>query len=133
MTGRVDRTGIQHPSRESSWRWRRLTALVVARDSGMCHVCGHEGAESADHLIRVADGGPRWAPENLKAAHFKPCATCGRRCQQQAKPTPARRANACAICSPNGITGCSELLHVWDEAKRNPKRGNAATISIVRL
>lgn len=59
--------------------WRRMVAQVVSRDLGVCHICGHPGAKSADHLIPVTER-PDLArvPANLKAAHAYPrgCPVC---------------------------------------------------------
>lgn len=55
------------PSR-SGRPWRRLTARIVRRDGGICHLCGKPGATSADHLVPVSRGGTN-DPSNLKAAH----------------------------------------------------------------
>jgi 5-methylcytosine-specific restriction enzyme A len=48
--------------------WRRLVKQVVARDHGVCWICGKRGATSADHVLRVRDGGTD-ALENLRAVH----------------------------------------------------------------
>src|SRR5215472_4348099 len=57
--------------------WRRLAKQIVVRDCGRCHLCGHYGANSADHLISETEGGPTES-RNLKAVHGhpKPCAAC---------------------------------------------------------
>lgn len=61
--------------------WKTLVAFVVMRDAGICHLCGHGGATSGDHVLPVAthphlelDAG------NVKASHWWPCPTCGKRC-----------------------------------------------------
>ena len=50
--------------------YRRIAAFVVARDRGVCHVCGHSGAKVPDHLAPVAER-PDLALDaaNMKAAH----------------------------------------------------------------
>lgn len=50
-------------------RHRKLTAIVVQRDKGVCHLCGKPGATSADHIIPVALGGAEYDTRNMKAAH----------------------------------------------------------------
>lgn len=64
---------------EGGGRWARMVAHVVQRDAGLCHICGHFGGKSADHLIPVTER-PDLALEvsNLKAAHAYPngCPEC---------------------------------------------------------
>jgi 5-methylcytosine-specific restriction endonuclease McrA len=49
-------------------RWQRIVAMIVARDHGICWLCGGTGATSADHVVALADGGDNF-PHNLKAVH----------------------------------------------------------------
>jgi 5-methylcytosine-specific restriction endonuclease McrA len=49
-------------------RWQAIRAMVVARDGGICHICGRPGATSADHVVALADGGSNF-PSNLRASH----------------------------------------------------------------
>lgn len=58
----------------STRAWRKLVAQVVRRDHGVCWLCGEAGATSADHLVRVREGGDD-SLENLRAAHVD----CNRR------------------------------------------------------
>lgn len=77
----------------SSTAFRKLAAWVVARDGGLCGLCGHGDARTVDHVISVRD----WPegvhgvhePENLQAAHgsrgvgvSNPCPVCGKLCNQ---------------------------------------------------
>jgi 5-methylcytosine-specific restriction enzyme A len=55
-------------SRGSTRRWRKLRAAVLARDRGICHLCGHAGARTVDHLVPRAHGGDD-GMANLAAAH----------------------------------------------------------------
>lgn len=48
--------------------WRRLIPVVLRRDGGTCHLCGRQGADTADHLVPHAHGGSDQL-DNLKAAH----------------------------------------------------------------
>ena len=71
-----------------SWTWRKVRAAVLAQ-STICWLCGHDGADSADHLY------PRWwclqtgridlleDPANLAPAHHQPCPTCEQRCNRR--------------------------------------------------
>lgn len=49
--------------------WASTRIRVIARDNGMCYLCGLPGANSVDHVIPHAAGGPS-TMENLKAAHM---------------------------------------------------------------
>lgn len=49
----------------------RATEYVVARDAGRCHLCGHDGANSCDHLIPTSVRPDlEWTPSNWAAAHL---------------------------------------------------------------
>lgn len=58
----------------------------------LCHLCGHPGADSADHLTPISV----WPdqpidPHLMRPAHQRrPCPTCGRRCNRErgAGPIP---------------------------------------------
>lgn len=62
----------------STRRWRELRAFVLERDGHVCKVPRADGllcgarATHADHIVSLADGGPKWDPNNLRAA----CAPC---------------------------------------------------------
>jgi 5-methylcytosine-specific restriction endonuclease McrA len=56
--------------RRSSRAWRRVRAAVIARDGGVCWLCGGLGADSVDHLVQLSRGGSD-APANLRAAHLQ--------------------------------------------------------------
>jgi 5-methylcytosine-specific restriction endonuclease McrA len=53
----------------SGHAWARIVARVVRRDRGICWLCGRTGADSADHIVRVRDGGSDDLA-NLRAAHW---------------------------------------------------------------
>jgi hypothetical protein len=59
--------------------WRRISKAVVSRDYGICWICGHAGANEADHVIPVTER-PDLSLDasNLKAAHGWPfpCPVC---------------------------------------------------------
>ncbi len=93
MTGRVDGPpGIKHPSQVNRTRWKTITTAVIYRDSGICHICKHGGAKTADHIVPVSLSGEPWSLANLKAVHHAPCPTCRLRCNLLARaPEPSGR------------------------------------------
>ncbi|MDQ3344259.1 MAG: HNH endonuclease, partial [Actinomycetota bacterium] len=52
------------------------------RASTICWLCGHDGADSVDHVIALANGGAPLDPNNLRPAHHLPCTTCAIRCNR---------------------------------------------------
>jgi 5-methylcytosine-specific restriction endonuclease McrA len=52
-------------------RWQRIVREIVWRDQGICWLCGLGGANSADHVIALADGGHPTDYRNLRAAHLR--------------------------------------------------------------
>jgi hypothetical protein len=64
-----------------TWNGRRVTAAirwVIARDSGICWLCGHPGANSCDHILPVKDFPElEWQRTNWKAAHLHKAGTQG--------------------------------------------------------
>jgi 5-methylcytosine-specific restriction endonuclease McrA len=63
------RCAIHTRPRMNGWHWARVVATVVARDHGVCWLCGRPGANSADHVVPHSRGGTD-ALENLRAAHL---------------------------------------------------------------
>lgn len=45
-----------------------MSKRVIARDRGVCHWCGRTGADQADHVVELADGGAD-EPSNMRAIH----------------------------------------------------------------
>lgn len=70
----------ERTKRLSSRPWERLKRRVLA-DTDICHICGHHGADTADHVVPIARGGTN-AITNLKPAHHNACATCGNQCNR---------------------------------------------------
>jgi 5-methylcytosine-specific restriction endonuclease McrA len=50
--------------------WPRRRLLVLQRDRHICWVCGRDGADSVDHVVRIVDGGMH-DYINLRAAHLR--------------------------------------------------------------
>lgn len=85
-------------TRPSGPRWMRLVTWIIRRDRGICWLCGHDGADTADHVIPY-DQRPdlAWSPANLKAAHGtrRTIASHGYECQGnygRGKKPPPRKA-----------------------------------------
>lgn len=81
--------------------WRRNRATVL-QASTTCWLCGHDGADSADHLIPraicLATGQTHLlnAISNLAPAHHQPCPTCGQRCNRKRGTGVPKRRQATA-------------------------------------
>lgn len=83
-----------------AWAGQRATRLsgsaqqararrVLERHGTVCHLCGHPGADVADHVVALSAGGPD-TEANLRPAHQAPCPTCHRRCHQAKTQREAR-------------------------------------------
>lgn len=46
-----------------------FVASVLALYGTECHLCGQDGADSADHVIPRSKGGPVWDLANARPAH----------------------------------------------------------------
>jgi 5-methylcytosine-specific restriction endonuclease McrA len=81
--GRVTDRGTRCPPCEAGYQrkrnarrpqyaggWVQLRKAVIARDNGVCWLCGAYGADTADHVIPAAHGGAS-TEDNLRAAHRK--------------------------------------------------------------
>lgn len=86
----------------------------------MCHLCGHPGSDSIDHVVPLARGGTE-DPGNLRPAHHDaPCLTCGLKCNRikSDKLMPDVNRRVVLICGPPGAgktTYAHALgLHVYD-------------------
>lgn len=49
--------------------YREARLYVLARDGGLCHICGRPGADTADHVVPIAAGGHPTSALNMRAAH----------------------------------------------------------------
>ena len=61
---------------------RARNARVVRDGAGICHLCGHPGADAADHVVPLAQGGSDTVDNLRPAHHFEPCPTCGVKCNR---------------------------------------------------
>jgi 5-methylcytosine-specific restriction endonuclease McrA len=68
---RQSHAGSGSTARGYDRQWRKIREFVLIRDSHVCHWCGRP-ASTADHVIALADNGPRLDPANLVAA----CRSC---------------------------------------------------------
>jgi 5-methylcytosine-specific restriction enzyme A len=56
----------------SGYAEQQRSGEIIRRDRGICHVCGNPGADQADHIVALGEGGPD-SPENMAAIHARPC------------------------------------------------------------
>lgn len=61
---------------------RKRNKRVVQDGAGICHLCGHAGADAADHVIPLALGGPDDVSNLRPAHHDVACPTCGVKCNR---------------------------------------------------
>jgi 5-methylcytosine-specific restriction protein A len=84
------------PSRRSAplpRDWPRIRRRILARDHGICHVCGRTCANEVDHVIPAIDGGSD-DDSNLAAIHARPChvkKTAAEANRHNAMATPRKR------------------------------------------
>lgn len=74
--GRCEQHQRKRPKRTtvtvSGWEEQRRAKRVIARDGTRCHVCGLLGADEADHVIPLEQGGAD-DESNMAAIHGEPC------------------------------------------------------------
>lgn len=75
---RPHRLELMGRNRAEGSRWHKLVRWVIRRDGGICHLCGRPGADTADHLVPLSQGGAKMDPRNLKAAHHNVWPRCNR-------------------------------------------------------
>jgi hypothetical protein len=69
--------GSAEDARTKSAAWMRMRRHVVTRDNGLCWICGQGGADSADHVVPLSQGGTD-NEENLAAVHHNVQPRCNR-------------------------------------------------------
>lgn len=96
-----------HPGRDVSYEYRVNRAILLAVDD-TCHLCGHPGARTADHVIPHSlwpagqpgvDSLANLAPAHGSMGPYRPpnrCPTCKQLCNQSKKdhvtaPVESRR------------------------------------------
>ena len=75
LAPRCPRCGRRHLAGLPCWKGDlpvRLLGEVLAEYGDVCHLCGREGADCADHVIPRAHGGTDTLT-NLRPAHNRPC------------------------------------------------------------
>jgi hypothetical protein len=76
-------------------RWQAFRMVVFSAYGRTCHLCGHDGANTVDHLLTVLEY-PQfaWVLENCRPAHGtrNRCPECGRCCNQARVAGPKRPA-----------------------------------------
>lgn len=65
-------------------RYRQARRQMFADRGTICHLCGHDGATDADHLVPISlDPDQPVDPDLMRPAHgVTGCPTCHRRCNQ---------------------------------------------------
>lgn len=70
--------------RAQSW-----VAAVLEEYGTTCHLCRHDGADSADHIRPRSDRPDlMFTVSNGRPVHHKPCPACGRTCNITRKDRP---------------------------------------------
>ena len=59
---------FEHQNWQKPKNWANLQQQVIARDTGVCYICGKPGATEVDHVVPLSAGGTN-ALFNLKAIH----------------------------------------------------------------
>lgn len=95
----------------SGRRWRRARTAAFRMFGTDCWWCGHAGGFEGDHLVRLADGGDPYDPENVRPSHGSnyPCPVCissttrrARCCNQERNRTTRPQREAFAV-DPSSI------------------------------
>lgn len=96
-------------STPSGWQrptnWASLRRAVLARDHGICHVCGQPGADTVDHVTPQSQGGSD-DPTNLAPVHDRTPPHCHRAKtnRDRGRTTPTRPSATPARASGGSVT-----------------------------
>lgn len=74
--------------------WQRARRQMFAIYGTTCHLCGHDGAGEADHLMPISvDPDQPLDPHTMRPAHGanSRCPTCGRACNTERGNRPITR------------------------------------------
>jgi len=52
-----------------TYAYQKMRKVVLARDRGICWICGTPGAGTVDHVVPLSRGGALLDPANMRAAH----------------------------------------------------------------
>lgn len=56
----------------TGWEQQKRAKHVLNKHDTICHVCGQPGANQADHVVPLAEGGAD-TEENMRPIHDDPC------------------------------------------------------------
>ena len=73
---------MAHKPWHRGYRYRRARAITLAQ-STICWLCGHDGADTVDHVLSPMRGGDWYDLDNLRPAHgVRGCPVCERKCNR---------------------------------------------------
>ena len=68
---RQNRHDVEETRFYGSARWKKIRAMIMKRDGGLCQQCAREGkitpADMVDHIVEIKDGGCATCEENLES------------------------------------------------------------------
>jgi 5-methylcytosine-specific restriction endonuclease McrA len=104
----------------SGRRWQAFRQVVFQTYGRQCHLCGHDGANTVDHLLTVLEY-PQyaWVLENCRPAHGtrNRCPWCGKCCNQARVSGPKRPVQGSEPIAPR----LSGAVQAAKPARRNSR------------
>lgn len=101
-------------------RWKKITRAVL-RNSRVCHLCGHYGADGADHIEPRSIAPERiYDMSNLKPVHNSPCRECS-----ELAGRPVRCNN---IRQDRSVEYAKKRIQEYTSGKKAPVPGNRDTV-----